>query len=186
MAFVVLASSAVTFVVVYRRTGSELRRQIDQEIAGDANELTQVLVSSADRAPKQVAERATRYIHAQPFSTSSTLLFAIVAGAPTSSNLLSCSPAVSPTTTRRLPSRLARTNWRPSCKAFTTATRRSTSPIWVICDYWNGAFAYVVALASRSARVSRLRRSPTRREAWRALLSSRASWRSPGRLSRPT
>jgi two-component system OmpR family sensor kinase len=86
VAFVVLASSAVTFVVVYRRTGSELRRQIDQEIAGDANELTQVLVSSADRAPKQVAERATRYIHAQPFSTSSTLLFAIVAGAPTSSN----------------------------------------------------------------------------------------------------
>jgi signal transduction histidine kinase len=33
-----------------------------------------------------VAERATRYIQGQPFSASSTLLFAIVTGAPTSSN----------------------------------------------------------------------------------------------------
>lgn len=86
VAFVVLASSAVTFVVVYRDTGTELRRQIDQEIAGEQGELAQALISSDDHKPKQLAERATRYIRGQPFSSSSTLLFAIVAGASTSSN----------------------------------------------------------------------------------------------------
>ena len=86
VALVVLVSSAVTFVVVYRRTGSELRHQIDQEIHGDASELSHALVASDDRQPEQVADRATRYIRAQPFSASSTLLFAIVPGARTSSN----------------------------------------------------------------------------------------------------
>jgi two-component system, OmpR family, sensor kinase len=86
VALVVLASSAVTFVVIYRRTGSELRHQIDQEIHGDASELSHALAASDNRQPRQVAARATRYIRAQPFSTSSTLLFAIVPGARTSSN----------------------------------------------------------------------------------------------------
>lgn len=86
VALVVLASCAVTFVVVYRGTGRELRHQIDREISGDASELSQALISSDDRRPKQVAERATRYIRGQPFKASSTLLFAIVAGARTSAN----------------------------------------------------------------------------------------------------
>ncbi len=86
VALVVLVSSAVTFVVVYRRTGSELRHQIDQEIHGDARDLSHALAASDDLKPAQVAARATRYIRAQPFSASSTLLFAIVPGAPTSSN----------------------------------------------------------------------------------------------------
>jgi two-component system, OmpR family, sensor kinase len=86
VAFVVLASCAVTFVVVYRGTGSELRHQIDREIAGDVSELSQVMISSDDRQPGQLARRATRYIRGQPFSASSTLLFAIVPGAHTSSN----------------------------------------------------------------------------------------------------
>jgi two-component system OmpR family sensor kinase len=86
VAFVVLACSAVTFVVVYRDTGSELRHQIDTEINGEASELAQALISSDDRKPRRVAEHATSYIRGQPFSASSTLLFAIVAGAPTSSN----------------------------------------------------------------------------------------------------
>jgi signal transduction histidine kinase len=86
VAFVVLASSAVTFVVVYRGTGSELRRQIDREIAGDTSGLLQVLSSSDDRQPKQLSRRATRYIRGQPFRASSALLFAIVPGAGTSSN----------------------------------------------------------------------------------------------------
>ncbi len=86
VALIVLVSSAITFVVVYRGTGSELRHQIDREISGDASELAQALVSSDDRRPAQVADRATRYIRGQPFSASSTLLFAIVAGAHTSAN----------------------------------------------------------------------------------------------------
>jgi methyl-accepting chemotaxis protein len=86
MALMVLISCAVTFVVVYRGTGRELRRQIDREITGDVSELAQTLRSLDERRPKQVANLATRYIRGQPFSASSTLLFAIVAGAHTSSN----------------------------------------------------------------------------------------------------
>lgn len=86
IALVVLGSSAITFVVVYRRTGSELRRQIDQEIAGEQRELAQTLVSSHEHSPEEVAERATRYIQGRPFSASSILLFAVLKGAPTSSN----------------------------------------------------------------------------------------------------
>src|ERR1700684_2311037 len=85
-ALVVLVSSAVTFVVVYRRTGSELRRQIDQGISADAGELSHALISSRPHQPKQLAQRATGYIRGQPFSASSTLLFAIVPGAHTSTN----------------------------------------------------------------------------------------------------
>ncbi|MGA9876388.1 MAG: ATP-binding protein [Solirubrobacteraceae bacterium] len=86
VAFVVLASSAVTFVVVYRRTGSELRHQIEQEIAGEESELSQTLIFSKDRRPRQVARLAAHYIQGQPFSASSILQFAMVEGAPISSN----------------------------------------------------------------------------------------------------
>jgi two-component system OmpR family sensor kinase len=86
VALVVLASSAITFVVVYRGTGRELRHQIDHEISGDASELARVLRSTGKRSPRQVAERAARYIRNQPFGASSTLQFAMVPGAGTSSN----------------------------------------------------------------------------------------------------
>jgi two-component system OmpR family sensor kinase len=86
VALVVLVSSAITFVVVYRRTGSELRHRVDREISGDASELSHVLISSGDRRPKQLARQVAGYIHGQPFSASSTLLFAIVPGARTSAN----------------------------------------------------------------------------------------------------
>jgi signal transduction histidine kinase len=86
VAFVVLASCAVTFVIVYRGTGRELRHQIDREIEGEASEFSQVLASSDERQPRQLARRATRYIRGRPFIASSTLLFAIVPGAPTSAN----------------------------------------------------------------------------------------------------
>ena len=86
VALVVLVSSAITFVVVYRGTGRELRHQIDHEISGDASELARAVRSSDAHTAKQVAERATRYIRGQPFKASSTLQFAIVSGARTSSN----------------------------------------------------------------------------------------------------
>jgi signal transduction histidine kinase len=81
-----LICTGITFVAVYRGTGTQLRHQIDQEIAGDASELSHTLTSSDDRSPRRVAQAATRYVRAQPFSASSTLLFAIVPGAGTSTN----------------------------------------------------------------------------------------------------
>jgi signal transduction histidine kinase len=92
VALVVLASSALTFGIVYSGTGSELRHQIDRDIAGEQNELAQAAVGGAARRGAAVADarevslRAARYIRAQPFKASSTLLFAIVPGAGTASN----------------------------------------------------------------------------------------------------
>ncbi|HEY3758873.1 MAG TPA: HAMP domain-containing sensor histidine kinase [Solirubrobacteraceae bacterium] len=86
VALVVLLSSAVTFVVVYRGTGSQLRTQIDQEISGDSGEFAQALRISGARTPTGLKAVATRYIHGQPFSASSTLLFARIPGAGTSTN----------------------------------------------------------------------------------------------------
>ncbi len=86
IALVVVAFSAITFVVVYRGTGTELRHQIDREIAGDSQELGHALRTAGARSPAEVAAAADRYIHGQPFSASSTLLFAHVPGARTSTN----------------------------------------------------------------------------------------------------
>jgi two-component system, OmpR family, sensor kinase len=86
VAAVILICSAVTFVAVYQGTGTQLRRQIDQEMAGDASELSHTLSSAQSRTPHGVAQAATSYVRAQPFSASSTLLFAIVPGAGTSTN----------------------------------------------------------------------------------------------------
>ncbi len=81
-----LICTAITFVAVYRGTGTQLRHQIDHEIAGDASELSHVMSSSKDRSPRGLAQAASGYIRAQPFSASSTLLFAVVPGAGTSTN----------------------------------------------------------------------------------------------------
>jgi len=86
VAMVMLICTGITFVAVYRGTGTQLRHQIDQETAGDASELSHTLTSSHDRSPRGLAQAATRYVRAQPFSASSTLLFVIVPGAGTSTN----------------------------------------------------------------------------------------------------
>jgi two-component system OmpR family sensor kinase len=86
IAVVMLICTAITFVAVYRGTGAQLRHQIDQEMAGDASELSHVLSSSEDRSPRGLAHAATSYVRAQPFSASSTLLFAIIPGGGTSTN----------------------------------------------------------------------------------------------------
>ncbi len=86
IALVVAAFSAITFVVVYRDTGTQLRHQIDREIAGDSRELAHALRSASVHSPAAVAAAADRYIRGQPFGASSTLLFTQVPGARTSTN----------------------------------------------------------------------------------------------------
>ncbi len=86
MVLVVMVSSAITFVVVYRGTGTQLRRQVDQELAGDFGELSNLLAGSRSRSPRALAALAQAYIRNQPFSASSTLLFVRLPGAPTSTN----------------------------------------------------------------------------------------------------
>jgi two-component system OmpR family sensor kinase len=86
VAVVVLACIGIAFVAVYRGTGTQVRHQIDSEIAGDASEFTHTLALAHPHSPRQAAQAATRYVRGQPFSASSTLLFALVPGAPTSTN----------------------------------------------------------------------------------------------------
>jgi signal transduction histidine kinase len=86
VALVILACTAIAFVAVYSGTGTQVRRQIDHEIAGDEADFAGALRQASARSPQQVLRVADRYVHSQPFSASSTLLFAIVPGAGTASN----------------------------------------------------------------------------------------------------
>jgi signal transduction histidine kinase len=81
-----LICTGIAFVAVYRGTGTQLRHQIDQEIEGDSGELAHNLALAKARTSRQLSEAATRYVRGQPFSASSTLLFAVVPGAGTSTN----------------------------------------------------------------------------------------------------
>jgi two-component system OmpR family sensor kinase len=83
---VALACTAIVFVAVYRGTGTQLRHQIDRETSGDTRELAHNLVLAKARNPQALAGAASRYISAQPFSASSTLLFAVVPGVSASTN----------------------------------------------------------------------------------------------------
>ncbi len=85
-ALLALVCTAIVFVAVYRGTGTQLRQQIDKETAGDARELAHNLSLERARNPSQLFTAATRYIRDQPFSASSTLLFALVPGQPTATN----------------------------------------------------------------------------------------------------
>jgi signal transduction histidine kinase len=86
IAVVMLICTGITFVAVYRGTGTQLRRQIDREIEGDAAELAHNLAISRERSPARVAQAAAGYVRNQPFQASSTFLFADVPGAGTSTN----------------------------------------------------------------------------------------------------
>jgi two-component system, OmpR family, sensor kinase len=86
VAGVMLVSAAVVFVVVYVNTGAQIRSQIDRDIAGDTGQLSQALMPLQVQSGAQVAAAAGRYVRAQPYTATSTLLFVIVPGAPTVSN----------------------------------------------------------------------------------------------------
>jgi two-component system OmpR family sensor kinase len=87
VAIVLLACIGITFVAVYRGTGTQIRRQIDSEITGDASEFAHSLMLANPQAAGEAAQAATRYVHGQPFGASSTLLFALTPGIATSTNI---------------------------------------------------------------------------------------------------
>jgi two-component system, OmpR family, sensor kinase len=86
VAAVVLACTAVTFAAVYRGTGTQLRGQIDRALGDNVRSLARNLRTSHARSSQSVARAAARYVQGQPFSASSTLLFAVVPGVGTNSN----------------------------------------------------------------------------------------------------
>jgi signal transduction histidine kinase len=86
VAAVLLAVTAVTFVVVYNDTGSELSSQVDHDLRGDCTQLSQFLRPLAGRSPSTLSAAAKTYLRGQTYSAISTLLFVIVPDALTASN----------------------------------------------------------------------------------------------------
>jgi signal transduction histidine kinase len=86
VALVVLLAVAVTFVVVYRSAGSQLRSQIDQSIRASANQLRHAITEQPGAAPRAMLATARRYASSQPYANSAGLLFVIAPGVGTASN----------------------------------------------------------------------------------------------------
>ena len=86
VAAVMLVSVAAIFVFVYSQTGSELRHQIDRDLVADTSQLSQSLRPLAGKNSAQVAAVAGRYVRAQPYRATSTLLFVFVPGGATAIN----------------------------------------------------------------------------------------------------
>jgi signal transduction histidine kinase len=86
VAALIVGSAAVTFVVVYRDAGTQLRAQIDRDLRGETSQLLQTLGMLRGRSAADIAVAARQYVGAQPYSTTSTLLFVLVPGMTPVSN----------------------------------------------------------------------------------------------------
>jgi two-component system OmpR family sensor kinase len=83
---VLLAVSAIIFVVVYEQTGHELRAQVDQDVGGDISQLSQAVKSLRSSSPETLLAQIGAYLRAQPFNGTSSLLFAAIPGHGSTSN----------------------------------------------------------------------------------------------------
>jgi signal transduction histidine kinase len=81
VAAVIIVAGAIIFYVVYRDTGTEVRAQINHDITGDTTQLEQALRTHRGQNPTQISEIARSYVQAQPYGSTSTLLFVLVPGA---------------------------------------------------------------------------------------------------------
>ncbi|MDQ6817540.1 MAG: hypothetical protein M3018_09090, partial [Actinomycetota bacterium] len=86
VAGVMVVSAAAVFAVVYQDTGAQLRAQIDRDLSGDTAQLAQAVSALRGRSANEISAAAARYIRLQPYSASSTILFAVAPGAPIASN----------------------------------------------------------------------------------------------------
>jgi signal transduction histidine kinase len=86
VAAVLLVCAAAVFVVVYQDTGTQIRNEIDRDIVGDVSQLAQALRPDAGLSSAQLSRAADNYVHAQPYTANSTLLFVLIPGARTVSN----------------------------------------------------------------------------------------------------
>jgi two-component system, OmpR family, sensor kinase len=77
---------AVVFVLVYEQTGSQLRAQTDSDVRGDVTQLAEAARALRAGSAGELARRLEGYVRAQPYSSTSSLLFAIVAGRRAISN----------------------------------------------------------------------------------------------------
>ena len=86
VAGVMVVSAAVVFLVVYQDTGVQLKSEIDQDISGDTIQLLQSVDTLSGQSPARITSAAARYIRAQPYNATSTLLFVLMPGGQHVSN----------------------------------------------------------------------------------------------------
>jgi two-component system, OmpR family, sensor kinase len=92
VAIVVVISFAITFYVVYRGTGDQLRAEIDHDLRGDSAALVAALRTAAGRSSspgdvvKPTMRAAKQYISGQSFNSTSLVLFVHLADGQTISN----------------------------------------------------------------------------------------------------
>ncbi len=86
VAGVMVVSAAVVFLVVYQDTGTQLKTEIDQDITGDTIQMLQSVDALSGQTPVRIASAAARYIRAQPYNATSTLLFVLTPGGQHVSN----------------------------------------------------------------------------------------------------
>jgi two-component system OmpR family sensor kinase len=86
VALVTLACTGIAFAAVYRGTATQLRHQIDRELAVEENGLAHDLGRAGASTPRQLHEAARRSVLDQSFAASSILLFVTVPGGGTTTN----------------------------------------------------------------------------------------------------
>ncbi len=86
IALVTLICTGIAFVAVYKGTGTQLRRQIDGEIASYAGGLARTLAHSAPHSSAGAFAEAQEYVRDQSFAVGSTVLFVTVPGHGTVTN----------------------------------------------------------------------------------------------------
>jgi signal transduction histidine kinase len=87
VAVLLVGAFGVTFVAVYRGTGSQLQAQIDHELRVDATGFArQVAPPAVAPVPATLAAAARRYLSVQPFRVTSRLLIDQVPGQPPATN----------------------------------------------------------------------------------------------------
>jgi signal transduction histidine kinase len=82
---IVVVSLAAAFWVVYHQTGTELKNQIDLTLRSSTRQLADA-IHDGDGSTENALTEAREFARAQPFSSASVLLYAIVPGAGTASN----------------------------------------------------------------------------------------------------
>jgi two-component system OmpR family sensor kinase len=87
VAVVMVAAAGVTFVAIYRGTGSQLRRQIDQQLSSSATAFQRRMQSSGSADGAAVAANGQAYVRSQPFAATSRLLFIVTPGQGTATNV---------------------------------------------------------------------------------------------------
>jgi two-component system, OmpR family, sensor kinase len=86
VALVTLACTGIAFVAVYGGTAADLRRQIDSDLRGDAGELAATISRVHATSASEIADAAKDFVHDQPFTATSRIVYVTIAGGPTVSN----------------------------------------------------------------------------------------------------